>query len=142
MTLNGKAKAVFDWLLTWDQLDGYLKMNAILAEPDASSFNVVPNEAVLEEFIDGTAKRRYTFQLKVVLPWSAGYDAVNLAAESLTSSWLDWVSEQYAKGNVPLWSGANITGINPTQNAPGLNFVYQDEALAEYVFEAAIDYEE
>ena len=140
--LNGKASAVFDWLLTWPELDGYLKMNAILTEENAASFNVVPNEEMLEGYIDGTAMRRYTFQLKAVLPWSAGYDMVNHEAEALVASWHDWVSSQYAIGNVPLWEGACITGISPTQNAPGLNFVYQDDGLAEYVFEAVIDYEE
>lgn len=139
--LTGKTRAVFDWLLTWPQLDGYLKANAILAEPDSASFNVIPNERVLEEFIDGTARRRYTFQLKMVLPWSDGYDGVNLAAEALASSWHDWVSAQFAAGNVPLWE-AEITDIRPTENAPGLNFVYQEEGLAEYVFEAEIRYEE
>lgn len=140
--MQGKAQAVFEWLLKWPELDGYLKFNAILAEPDAASFNVVPTETVVERYIDGTARRRYAFQLKAVLAWSAGYDPVNVEAESLVSSWLDWVGAQYAKGNVPLWEGATITDIYPTQNAPGLNFVYQDDGLAEYVFEAVIDYEE
>lgn len=140
--MQGKASAVFEWLLKWPALDGYLKFNAILTEPDAASFNVVPTETVVERYIDGTARRSYAFQLKAVLPWSAGYDPVNVEAEALVSSWLDWVSAQYALGNVPEWDGAQITDIRPTQNAPGLNFVYQDDGLAEYVFEAVIDYEE
>lgn len=140
--IKDKTPAVFDWLLTWPELDGYLKMNAVLAEPDSASFNVVPNEAVVSRYIDGTAVRRYTFQLKAVLPWSDGYDAVNAEANALVSSWHDWVASQYARGNAPLWQGARITDIRPTENAPGLNFVYQDEGLAEYVFEAVIDYEE
>jgi hypothetical protein len=140
--LKNKTPAVFDWLLTWPELDGYLKLNAILAQPNQAAFNVVPNEAVVETFIDGTARRRYTFQLKAVLPWSDGYDGVNADADRLVASWHDWVAEQYRNGNVPLWEGAQITDIRPTENAPGLNFVYQDEGLAEYVFEAVIDYEE
>ena len=140
--LKDKTPAVFDWLLTWPELDGYLKLNALLAQPREASFNVVPNEAVVESFIDGTARRRYTFQLKAVLPWSDGYDGVNAEADALVSSWHDWVSAQYGEGNVPLWTGAEITDIRPTENAPLLSFVYQDEGLAEYVFEAVIDYEE
>lgn len=140
--LKDKTPAVFDWLLTWPELDGYLKMNAILTEADSTSFNVVPNEAVVEAYIDGTARRRYTFQLKAVLPWSDGYDGVNAKAEQMVATWHDWVSSQYDAGNVPLWQGARITDIYPTQNAPGLNFVYQEDGLAEYVFEAVIDYEE
>lgn len=140
--LKDKTPAVFDWLLSWPELNGYLKMNAILTEPDAASFNVVPNEYVTERYIDGTARRQYTFQLKAVLPWSAGYDGVNHNAEKLVATWHDWVSAQFGEGNVPLWKKAKITDIAPTQNAPGLNFVYQDEGLAEYVFEAVIDYEE
>lgn len=140
--LKNKTPAVFDWLLTWPELDGYLKLNAILAQANQAAFNVVPNEAVVESFIDGTARRRYTFQLKAVLPWSDGYDGVNADADRLVASWHDWVAEQYQKGNLPLWEDAQITDIRPTENAPGLNFVYQDEGLAEYVFEAVIDYEE
>ena len=140
MTISGKADAVFEWLLEWPALDGYLKLNAILAEEDAASVNVVPTEAVIERYIDGTARRRYTFQLKIMQPWSDGYDRVNHEAEALAASWLDWVSVQYELGKVPKWEGATITDISPTQNAPGLNFVYQDEGLAEYVFEAVIDY--
>ena len=48
--LKNKTPAVFDWLLTWSALDGYLKMNAILAQANQTSFNVVPNEAVVESF--------------------------------------------------------------------------------------------
>ena len=140
--INGKTNAVYEWLLEWDALDGYIKFNATLAKSDEMSFNVVPNDYVVEQFIDGTARRRYTFQLKAVLPWSEGYDEVNRAADGLVSQWLDWVSAQYEAGNVPKWEGAKITDIRPTQNAPGLNFVYQDDGLAEYVFEAVIDYEE
>lgn len=140
--LKDKTPGVFDWLLTWPELDGYLKLNAILAQPNQASLNVVPNEAVVEAFIDGTARRRYTFQLKAVLPWSDGYDGVNAEADALVASWHDWVAAQYAAGNLPLWEGAEITDIRPTENAPALSFVYQDEGLAEYVFEAVIDFEE
>lgn len=140
--ITGKAGAVFEWLTEWPALNGYLKFNALLSKEDEASFNIVPRDYIVEQFIDGTAKRRYAFQLKAVLPWSEGYDSVNRDAEEMVASWLDWVSAQYAKGNVPQWEGATITDIAPTQNAPGLNFVYQDDGLAEYVFEAVIDYEE
>lgn len=142
MGARGKAEAVRGWALTWPQLGGYLKLNAILAEDGAASVNVVPNDAVRTAYIDGTADREYTFQLKIILPWSEGYDGVNAEADALVSSWLDWVSSQFGEGNLPDWPGADITAIAPTQNAPGLNFVYQDEGLAEYVFEAVVEYTE
>lgn len=140
--ITGKANALYEWARTWPELGGYLKLGAILTEDGEACVNIVPNETTINRYIDGTADRRYSFQLKVILPWSAGYDETNRAAAELVSTWHDWVSAQYDLGNVPAWNGAHITSIKPSQNAPALNFVYQDDGLAEYVFEAEINYTE
>lgn len=137
-----KYEAVLAWANTWPALGGYLKFNAILTAEGDASLNGIPNELVRESYIDGTALRRLTAQMKLIVPWSDGHDPVNVEQGERVASWLDWVSTQYDAGNVPAWDGAQIVGIEPSQNAPSIAAVYQDDGLAEYAFEAVIEYVE
>lgn len=140
--LEGKTKAALEWAKGWPELDGYLKLNALISQEGEATFNTSYNEAFLEKYIDGSAKRQYTFQLRIIAPWSDGYDPTNEEAEELATSWHDWVSEQYALGNIPDWEGAEIISIEPIHNAPALNQVFPDEGNAEYMIQAIITYNE
>lgn len=138
--IEGKAQACFDWARKWPELDEYLKFNSFVTEDGEASLATLYNDVAIETYIDGTAKRKYTFMLRMMLPWSDGYDSTNLKAERKVASWLDWVSEQYPE-NVPDF-GAEITDIRPVQNAPSLDQVYEDDGLAAYLFQAEIIYTE
>lgn len=140
MKAEGKAAAVLEWAKGWPDLGGYLKLNAITNKEGDAALNVVNNDAYVQRYIDGTAVRRYTVQLRIIAAWSDGYDPVNVEAEALAASWQDWVSEQYGLGNVP--EIGNVTSIEPVWNVPALNYVNQDEGLAEYIVQAVIEYEE
>lgn len=140
--IEGKTKAALEWAKEWPQLDGYLKLNALITEDGEATFNTAYNDVAVDTYNDGTAKRQYTFQLRIMAPWSDGYDPVNIQAEQLAASWLDWVSEQYELGNLPEWEGVEFLSIEPAQNAPALNAVYKDESLAEYMIQAIITYVE
>lgn len=142
MAAQGKTSAMLEWAKSWPDLDGYLKLNAFVTQDGEASLAPVQNEAVLSRYIDGTALRQYTFQLRIMTLWSGGYDPVNEAAEEFAASWQDWVERQYDLGNLPDFGEANITGIEPVYNAPALNFVYQDDGLAEYLIQAVVTYEE
>ena len=142
MNAQGKTAAMLEWAKTWPELDGYLKLNAFVTEDGEASLSPVQNDAVVTRYIDGTAVRRYTFQLRMMTMWSGGYDPVNEAAEALAASWQDWVAAQYDLGNVPDFGGAKVTGIEPVYNVPALNFVYQDDGLAEYLIQAVVTYAE
>lgn len=142
MNAEGKTAAMLEWAKGWPELDGYLKLNAFVTQDGEASIAPVQNDAVVQRYIDGTALRRYTFQLRVMTLWSGGYDPVNEAAEALACSWQDWVSRQYAEGNLPDFGGAEVTGIEPVYNVPALNFVYQDDGLAEYLIQAVVEYQE
>ena len=142
MNAQGKTAAMLEWAKTWPELDGYLKLNAFVTEDGEASLSPVQNDAVVTRYIDGTAARRYTFQLRMMTMWSGGFDPVNEAAEALAASWQDWVAAQYDLGNVPDFGGAKVTGIEPVYNVPALNFVYQDDGLAEYLIQAVVTYEE
>ena len=116
--MAGKTDAVMEWAKGWPELDGYLKLNALIAEDGEATLATSYTDSPIEEYNDGTAKRRYSFFLKVVTAWSDGYDPVNADAERLASSWLDWVNSQYP-GNVPIWHGASIIGIESQCRVPG-----------------------
>lgn len=142
MVATGKAEAVREWASGWPELDGFLKVNALVAEDGDAAFYPDPAEDdVVTSYIDGTADREYRMNLRLMLRWSDGFDPVNESSDRFASSWLDWVSAQYAAGNVPNWPGCEITAIKPA-SAPELIFVYQEDGLAEYRFGVVIEYTE
>lgn len=140
MSMAGKTEAAFEWAKGWHELDGFLKLNALINKDGEATFSTAYNDRALIEYNDGTAKRQYTFQLRLIAPWSDGYDSVNIEAERLATEWYDWVAEQYEKGNIPEWDGAEITAIEPVNNAPALNAVFQEDSTAEYIIQAIIEY--
>lgn len=139
--IKDKAEKLLEWAKEWPEFDGYLKLNALVNKDGDASLNIVVNDRIVTEYIDGSAIREYTFQFKVITPWSDGFDPINLQSEKLVASLHDWIDEQYPK-NKPDWEGANITAINTLNNAPSLDFVREDDELAEWSIEAIITYEE
>lgn len=148
-TAEGKASAVFEWARDgWPFLDGYLKMNALITNEEEATCVPESDDIVIddyESFIDGTAPRRFSFQLRIVMPWSDGYDQVNQNAFRTVSSWVDWVNAQFDEGNLPdlgLGDGAYITAIETDQNMPSIDVTNPEEGLAEYIFHGRINYVE
>ena len=140
MKMEGKTDAALEWAKGWEKLDGFLKLNALINQEGEATFTTAYNDRIVTKYNDGTAKREYTFQLRLIAPWSDGYDSTNIEAERLATEWYDWVSAQYELGNVPDWDGANIESIEPINNAPALNAVFQEDSTAEYVIQAIITY--
>lgn len=138
MKMEGKAEAALKWAKTWPELDEFLKMNAILTEDGDASLTTVYGDAKGMPFIDGTARHQFTFGLRMMLPWSDGYDPTNAQAERLIERWRDWVDEQFP-ANIPDWPGAEIDAIESLYDVPAVT-VYQDDSLAEYNFQARITY--
>ena len=134
-----KTEAVLAWVRGWDKLT---KLNATRNEADEKAMNTVSNDLVVQEYIDGTADREYTFALVLYQDWSDGNNSYNLEAEKLAESWLEWVSAQYPDNVPDFGENATITKIEPVQNIPTLAAVYQDESLAKYQFQAKIYYTE
>lgn len=140
MRIDGKTKAALEWAKTWEHLDGFLKLNAIKAKDDDASMTTVYSDSQGTPFIDGTARREFTFGLRLMLPWSDGYDEVNENANELVEKWRDWVDVQYPN-NVPDWQGAEIEAIEALYDVPAVT-IYEDDSLAEYRFMARITYVE
>lgn len=139
MNFKGKTAAALEWAKSWEELDGFLKLNAILAKDGDASFNTSFSTNVIESYVDGTAKREFIFMLKMMLPWSDGFDSVNVEANELMESWRDWVDNQYPV-NIPKWD-VPIEEIEALYDVPAIT-VYADDSLAEYNFQAKITYEE
>lgn len=141
MSAQGKTKAVKEWLETWPELGGYLKLNGTELKDGERSINTVFSDNVVSEFIGGKKVKEYVFALVLVANWSSGYDAVNEEAENLASAWVDWVNAQMQAGNVPdFGSDCDIRGIESLYDKPALAMVYQEEMLAKYMFQAKITY--
>lgn len=140
MRAEGKTAAMVEWAKGWPELGGYLKLNAFVTEDGEASISPVPTEGGGVRYIDGTEERRYRFQLRIMTVWSSGYDPVNEAAEAFAASWQDWVSEQNRLGNLPDFGDSPVLSVEPEYGVPALNFVYQDDGLAEYLIQAVVTY--
>lgn len=141
MDMQGKTEAALEWAKTWPELDGFLKLNAILNEEMGATMVPVQNSTADKvPFIDGTARYRRIFMFRIMLPWSDGFDQINTDAERLATQWRDWVDGQFPH-NIPDWPGAEIEGIESLSDIPAIQ-IYQDESLAEYNFQAKITFVE
>lgn len=141
-TLKEKTDAVVEWAKQWEGFDEFLKLNAIVIDEGQATLVTDPQDISLIKYIDGTDIREYAFDLRMVLPWSNGYDQINDNSMAFAVALQDWVVEQRAKQNYPAWEDATITDIQPTQTMPKLNMVYQEDALAEYLVHVLINYQE
>lgn len=139
--IKGKADALVEWLKGWEGFDDYLKLNALVTKEGDASVNIVVNDAEVEKYIDGTAIRDFTFQIKSVQPWSDGYDQTNVDAVEGLSALLDWLDDQLPD-NKPNWEGADITELILLNNAPSLDYVHETDELAEYSITAKLRYKE
>lgn len=139
--IKGKAEKLLEWAREWPDFNGYLKLNALVNKEGEASLNVVANDKIIQRFIDGTAQREFTAQFKLILPWSDGYDPTNVNSEQFASSLLDWIDEQYPD-NIPDWENCKIYEITTINNAPSLDFVHEQDDLAEYSVQALIRYSE
>lgn len=137
MRMEGKTEAVLEWAKTWPEIDGFLKLNAIKNQDGDASMATVFSDSAGEPFIDGSARREFTFGLRLMLDWSDGFDPTNAEAEELVVKWRDWVDDQFPN-NIPYWD-CQIEKIEALYDVPAIT-VYQEESLAEYSFQARITY--
>lgn len=139
--IKHKAEKLLEWARQWEGFNDYLKLNALVNAEGDASLNVIANDRVVTQFIDGSAIREFTAQFKLVTAWSDGYDNTNVEAQNYLSGLIDWLNDQYPE-NVPSWPDAAITKIETQDNAPSLDFVHEQDELAEYSVQVIITYEE
>lgn len=142
LSLKDKASKVVDWAKEWHGFDGYLKLNAIVTVEGEASLVTNPVDITDVKYIDGTAERRFLFNLRMILPWSDGFDGVNEKSMAFATELYDWVVEQNEAKSYPEWEGAVIGELFPTTSFPTVNFVYEEDERAEYLVSIEIDYKE
>lgn len=142
LSLKDKAKKTVEWAKGWDGFNDYLKLNALVAQDGNAALVTNPVDVYGTKYIDGTAKRRFLFMLRIVLPWSDGYDGTNEESLALATELYDWVTAQNEAKNYPDWEGAEITSVFPTQSFPEMGYIYETDGLAEYIITCEIEYEE
>lgn len=140
MKMSEKVDAALKWAKKWPQLGDLLKLNAIRNEDSDAALTTVYSDSRGEPFIDGTARHRFIFGLRMVLPWSDGHDPTNAEAERLIEGWRDWVDTQYPE-NVPDWPESDIESIEALYDVPAVT-VFEEEEMAEYSFQSAITFVE
>lgn len=136
-----KANRLVEWASGWDGFDQYLKLNALVSTEGDSSLNVIANDRIVTEYIDGSAIREFTAQLKVVTAWSSENVPTNAEAENYLCGLVDWINRQFPD-NLPDWPGATITDIHTQNNAPSLDFVHEQDEVAEFSINVIITYQE
>lgn len=144
-TITKKTDAVVEWAKQWEGFDGLLKLNSIVVEEGQATLTTDPkdvSDSSIIQYIGGIDVRQYAFAFRVILPWSDGYDSTNENSLKFATEFQDWLVKQDKAGNYPEWEDALITSLLPTQTIPALNFVYQEDSLAEYLIPVLIKYEE
>lgn len=135
---QGKAKALREWLQSWESWETFTRLNATVEEAGENSVTIVANDEVQQRFINGTALRDYTFEVRLALDWSAGNDNVNETAQALGESFHDWLTSE---AGYPAWD-VEFVELVPLSNTPTLQAVDQDQGTALYSFQARITYRE
>lgn len=132
---EGVSNALLAWAKTWEEAGDKVRLNAVLEKRGTYSL-IVSVALVTERYIDGSAMWDVPFALAYVDSWSDGVDGVNTNASAVGERWLDWVSEQFDAGNLPVVEGATIDLLEPLEGVPTLAMAYPDQRLAKYQFQA------
>ena len=99
-------------------------------------------DIVLETYIDGSQRRRYSFELIRYLPATfEPNDPGNIAMMEDVEAIIEWVREQAASGNLPAFpNGQTAEEISVLDEYAGF-VVGQDDNMAKYMIPFAIDYQ-
>lgn len=142
LSLKDKTLAVVEWAREWDGFGGYLKLNALITEDGDSTLVTDTVDNVVTQYIGGEAIRQFSFTLRMVLPWSDGHDNTNENSMAYAVKLYDWLVERENAHEYPDWENAEITELVMRQSLPQVNFIYEEDSLAEYLIQCMINYEE
>ena len=109
---------------------------------DAATVIATAGDVVLETYIDGSQRRRYSFELIRFLPASfEANDTSNIEMLEDIEVISNWVQDQAAAGNLPvLPDGYSAEDINVLDEYAGY-VAGQDGDMAKYMIPFAIDYQ-
>ena len=108
---------------------------------DGDTAIATSGDALIAEYIDGSQRRQYAFNLVRYLPFTeAENDAGNVAMMEDVDAIINWAEEQNAAGNLPeLPDGYAAESVRVLNEYAGY-VVAQDKSSAKYMIPFAIDY--
>ena len=108
---------------------------------DGDTAIATSGDTLIEEYIDGSQRRQYAFDLVRYLPFTeVENDAGNVAMMEDVDAIINWAEEQNAAGNLPeLPDGYAAENVRVLDEYAGY-VAAQDESRAKYMIPFAIDY--
>lgn len=136
---NSIHQALWDW---FSQCAGITKLFFNFSGTnDSDTVISTAGDIVLEDYIDGSQRRRYSFELVRYLPATfAANDTGNIQMLEDVDAIVAWVREQVAAGNLPeLPEGYCPEDVAALDEYAGFA-VARDENTAKYMIPFALDY--
>ena len=108
---------------------------------DGDTAIATSGDTVIAEYIDGSQRRQYAFDLVRFLPFTeTENDAGNVAMMEDVDAIIQWVEEQNAAGNLPEFPNSCTAESVRVLNEYAGYVAAQDESCAKYMIPFAIDY--
>ena len=136
--MTSKHKAVWEWLKTCPHIHD-LFFNSARAED--GSTQLIPSEAVMETYLDGTSVRSYNCTLVRFMPVSfEPNDEANIEDLVDFDKVSEWVEEQNEAGNYPAFpEGQAVQEIQVSPNESGY-MAMLEMGIAKYMLQFQIEY--
>ena len=108
---------------------------------DGDTAIATSGDTLIAEYIDGSQRRQYAFDLVRFLPFTEiENDAGNVAMMEDVDAIIQWVEEQNAAGNLPEFPNSCTAESVRVLNEYAGYVAAQDESCAKYMIPFAIDY--
>ena len=136
---NNKHNAVWTWLQTCPHIKN-LFFN--FSQSDPGDTTLIPSETVMEEYIDGSSRRRYDCALTRIMTCSFDpNDTANIDAVTEFEQIHEWLRQQNDSGNFPRFpQGEHPDEIIVLPDESGY-VVAQDLTSAKYMLQFQIEYQ-
>ena len=132
---KSKMQLIKEWIETCDLLDGNkISVDYLKEAIDSYSIDRTPSNPIVEQYINGDAIKRITFDFSVTAPLSS-QAIVNLANSKFCEDFMDWVSSQNKSKKFPKIEGA----MSVECTSPGF-FFQKTQTTAIYIIQMNFTY--
>ena len=136
---NSIHKALWDWFVQCADITKLFFNFSGTADTD--TVITTAGDIVIEEYIDGSERRRYSFELIRYLPAVFAANATgNIQMLEDVEAIVAWVRQQAANGNLPILPKGYCADDVVVLDEYAGNAVAHDENTAKYMIPFAIDY--
>lgn len=140
--MDGKHKAMLDYLAQYPGLDAFLRFNSVTDRQGNISVQTVSNSVWERRYVGGHGVKRYDFAIISMFPQDPGTSSVNVEQMQAAQDFMDWIDEQKRLKNFPVFDGCRVLSIENLQNMPELAGVNAAGNTAKYMFQCRVRYYE